>query len=39
VEARIKAAHEAGLDYDELPDAWPWTFEQVRSPDFFPQGG
>ena len=34
--ARIKAVHEAGFEYDDLPGALPWTLEQVRAAEFFP---
>jgi hypothetical protein len=36
--ARIKAVHEAGFEYDDLPNAWPWTFDQVQSQEFYPSG-
>lgn len=39
MDARDKAVHEAGFDYDLLPAEWPWPVEQVQSPDFLPPGG
>lgn len=35
-DALDKAVHEAGLDYDAIPETWPWTIGQVQSQAFFP---
>jgi hypothetical protein len=35
-DARLETSRETGTGFDQLPDACPWSAEQVRDPDFWP---
>jgi hypothetical protein len=37
LDARTQARNETGLAEDELPEACPWTMEQVADQDFWPE--
>jgi len=37
LDARAQARKETGLAEDTLPEACPWTMEQVADPDYWPE--